>query len=43
MAAIARRRETTAPSAQSPEDDILPASRSIGYLIRQTHRVDAGS
>jgi len=38
MAAIARKRETTAPSAQSPEDDILPTSRSIGYLVRQTHR-----
>jgi hypothetical protein len=32
MAAIARGPETTAPSAQSPEDDIPPASRSVGYL-----------
>lgn len=38
MAAIARRRETAAPSAATPEDDILPPSRSVGYLVRQTHR-----
>ncbi len=38
MAAIARRRETAAPSAETPEDDILPPSRSVGYLVRQTHR-----
>jgi DNA-binding MarR family transcriptional regulator len=37
MAAIARRRDA-APSAEPPEDDILPPSRSVGYLIRQTHR-----
>ncbi len=38
MAAIARRREAAAPSAETPEDDILPPSRSVGYLVRQTHR-----
>ena len=38
MAAIARRRDTAAPSAATPEDDILPPSRSVGYLVRQTHR-----
>jgi DNA-binding MarR family transcriptional regulator len=38
MAAIARRRETTAPSAATPEDEVLPTSRSVGYLVRQTHR-----
>ncbi len=38
MAAIARKRETTAPSAEAPEEEILPPSRSVGYLVRQTHR-----
>jgi len=38
MAAIARRREATAPSAATPQDDLLPTSRSVGYLVRQTHR-----
>src|SRR5207245_11279728 len=38
MAAIARRREATAHSAEPPEDEILPPSRSVGYLVRQTHR-----
>jgi DNA-binding MarR family transcriptional regulator len=38
MAAIARRREAAAPSAETPEDEILPPSRSVGYLVRQTHR-----
>jgi DNA-binding MarR family transcriptional regulator len=38
MAAIARRREATAPSAAMPEEDLLPPSRSVGYLVRQTHR-----
>jgi MarR family transcriptional regulator, organic hydroperoxide resistance regulator len=38
MAAIARKRETAAPSATTPEDDILPPGRSVGYLVRQTHR-----
>jgi DNA-binding MarR family transcriptional regulator len=38
MAAIARRREARAPSAAAPEDDVLPTSRSVGYLVRQTHR-----
>jgi DNA-binding MarR family transcriptional regulator len=38
MAAIARRREAAAPSAEVLEDDILPPSRSVGYLVRQTHR-----
>lgn len=38
MAAIARKREAAAPSAETPEDDILPPSRSVGYLVRQTHR-----
>jgi DNA-binding MarR family transcriptional regulator len=38
MAAIARRRDAAAPSAETPEDDILPPSRSVGYLVRQTHR-----
>ena len=38
MAAIARRREATGHSAEPPEDEILPPSRSVGYLVRQTHR-----
>ncbi len=38
MAAIARKREAAAPSAETPEDDILPPGRSVGYLVRQTHR-----
>lgn len=38
MVAIARRRDAAAPSAATPEDDILPPSRSVGYLVRQTHR-----
>lgn len=38
MAAIARRREATAPLAALLEDDLLPPSRSVGYLVRQTHR-----
>jgi DNA-binding MarR family transcriptional regulator len=38
MAAIARRREATVRSAERPEDEILPPSRSVGYLVRQTHR-----
>jgi MarR family transcriptional regulator, organic hydroperoxide resistance regulator len=38
MAAIARRREATARSAERPDDEILPPSRSFGYLVRQTHR-----
>ena len=38
MAAIARKREAAAPSAETPEDDILPPRRSVGYLVRQTHR-----
>ncbi|HKX06967.1 MAG TPA: MarR family winged helix-turn-helix transcriptional regulator [Stellaceae bacterium] len=38
MAAIARKREAATPSAETPEDDILPPSRSVGYLVRQTHR-----
>src|SRR5690242_5514293 len=38
MAAIARKREAAAPSAETPGDDILPPSRSVGYLVRQTHR-----
>jgi DNA-binding MarR family transcriptional regulator len=38
MAAIAKRRETAAPSAATPEDEILPPGRSVGYLVRQTHR-----
>jgi MarR family transcriptional regulator, organic hydroperoxide resistance regulator len=38
MAAIARKREAAAPSAEVLEDDILPPSRSVGYLVRQTHR-----
>lgn len=37
MAAIARKREAAA-SAETTEDDILPPSRSVGYLVRQTHR-----
>ena len=37
MAAIARTRDV-APSAAPPEDDLLPPSRSVGYLVRQTHR-----
>src|SRR5262249_41688439 len=38
MAAIARKPDAAAPSAEAPEDDILPPSRSVGYLVRQTHR-----
>jgi DNA-binding MarR family transcriptional regulator len=38
MAAIARRRVATAPSAEAPDEEILPPSRSVGYLVRQTHR-----
>jgi DNA-binding MarR family transcriptional regulator len=38
MAAIARSRDAAAPSAEAPGDDILPPSRSVGYLVRQTHR-----
>jgi DNA-binding MarR family transcriptional regulator len=38
MAAIVRRREATAHSAEPPDDEILPPSRSFGYLVRQTHR-----
>lgn len=38
MAAIARKREAAAASAETTEDDILPPSRSVGYLVRQTHR-----
>ena len=38
MAAIARKREAAASSAATPEDDLLPTSRSVGYLVRQTHR-----
>jgi len=38
MAAIARRRESAAPSAERPDQDILPPGRSVGYLVRQTHR-----
>src|SRR5579872_6914392 len=38
MAAIAKRRDAAAPSAATPGDDILPPSRSVGYLVRQTHR-----
>ena len=26
------------PSAATHEDDLLPTSRSVGYLVRQTHR-----
>jgi len=38
MAAIARSRDAAAPSAEAPEDDILPPSRSVGFLVRRTHR-----
>lgn len=38
MAGIARRRETAALSTETSEDDILPPGRSVGYLVRQTHR-----
>jgi MarR family transcriptional regulator, organic hydroperoxide resistance regulator len=38
MTGIAKRREMAAPSAETPEDDILPPGRSVGYLVRQTHR-----
>jgi len=38
MAEIARRRDAAAPPAEAPEDDILPPSRSVGFLVRRTHR-----
>jgi DNA-binding MarR family transcriptional regulator len=38
MAVIARKREVAVSPADTSEDHILPPSRSVGYLVRQTHR-----
>ncbi|HXP77131.1 MAG TPA: MarR family winged helix-turn-helix transcriptional regulator [Stellaceae bacterium] len=38
MAAVARKREAAVIPAETLEDDMLPPSRSVGYLVRQTHR-----
>jgi DNA-binding MarR family transcriptional regulator len=38
MAVIAGKREASAPGSETPEDEMLPPSRSVGYLVRQTHR-----